>query len=156
MPTMNNPIVKPKLYLSKVIATLLFTMMIAFIFYNSLQSGAASSEMSQGVLAFLQGILDQLGIGILFSAAFVRTLAHFLEFLLLGVLVSINILVWRSKIATNRLLSISILIPAIDEVIQLFTPERAFQIGDLLVDYLGLLIGIIMIYLMKRRKTVKS
>ena len=87
-----------------------------------------------------------------------RDSAHFLEFLILGILTILysnrfKLTVFRRS---SLVLLFCILIALIDETIQFFPPGRAFELYDLLLDSLGSIIGVMLILLVfkikKRRK----
>lgn len=58
---------------------------ILFIYSNSMQTGTDSGALSKAVVEFLQSI------GIHLSELFVRKSAHFLEYFVLGLLLSVDI-----------------------------------------------------------------
>ena len=133
--------------ISKVIKTLLFIFTIAFILYNSLQNGVDSSEASGSFTQWIQSILVFLGSNIIVQEGFIRTLAHFMEYALLGILAGLNILEYRNPRISKHFILIVSLVPFFDEIMQSITPGRAFQMIDLMVDYLGIVLGLYVVYL---------
>lgn len=117
---------------------------IAWIFSNSLSEGTLSSAESGTVTRFLLGILGKFGITLPYDLFhhFVRKLAHFSEYALLGLLTCIAIqkkpLMKSPKV--NWLL-LGILPPLLDETIQLFVPGRSGALKDSLLDMSGFLFG---------------
>ena len=71
---------------------------------------------------------------------FIRKLAHFMEYFVLAILV-----LWATKdtpLFSNRLLTIllfMVLVPIIDETIQIFVPGRVGAIQDCIIDMCGYL-----------------
>ena len=84
----------------------------------------------------------------------VRKSAHFLEYLILGILM-INV-VKNYKDINNCLFFMSLLFCIMyaisDEVHQLFIPGRSCEILDVLIDSTGSLIGIFIYYLFNSRR----
>ena len=111
---------------------------LCFIWGNSLLSRSESAAISQGLTAWLQSI------GIPVTDHFVRKLAHFCEFGLLGC--ELTLLFWLRYGLRLRELCLSalaaFLAAAIDETIQIFT-GRGAQIKDVLLDFTGALTGIL-------------
>lgn len=145
----------------RVITTILTLLIIAFIFYNSLMPAGESSQSSGRVLRFLNGICEFLGLGSLFTHSFVRTLAHFSEFAVLGassLLMYLSYLGFKVRdliLALATVLSVAIT----DECIQLFSAGRTFQFEDIFVDFSGGTLGasflfliIFVVKIIKRRR----
>lgn len=115
---------------------------IAFIFYNSLQtgttSGGLSAQLTEIVSKFIKMDFDRLH-------HFIRKLAHFMEYFALAILV-----LWAMKatpLFSNRIVTIIIfmfLVPIIDETIQLFVPGRVGAIQDCIIDMCGYLTCILL------------
>lgn len=115
----------------------------AFIWYNSIRVGADSDAVSLGVMGALNQGLAGLGLEGLFSNHLVRKLGHLLEFLLLGFLLSLCL-----QTATRRRwqylclpLAGGLAVAAVDEVIQLYVPGRSGQVSDVLLDFIGVVLG---------------
>ncbi|MBQ5911462.1 MAG: VanZ family protein [Clostridia bacterium] len=123
------------------------------IFLHSAQNGEQSSKTSG---SFLEIILSGLYKG--FSSAgeaekleiinsfqfLVRKLAHFTVYLVLGFLCFLAMHTYEIllKLKCMAALSISLLYAISDEIHQLFVPERAGQIRDVLIDFSGALVGV--------------
>ncbi len=82
----------------------------------------------------------------------IRKVAHLSEYALLGALVSIALMVSRSKERSNSYamvgglaLLICALYAASDEIHQLFIPGRSSQFSDVCIDIAGALIGILVV-----------
>ena len=111
---------------------------LCFIWGNSLVPRSESAAMSLRLTLWLQSI------GIPVTDHFVRKLAHFCEFGLLGC--ELTLLFWLRYGLRLRELCLSalaaFLAAAIDETIQIFT-GRGAQIKDVLLDFTGALTGIL-------------
>lgn len=82
-----------------------------------------------------------------FITFIVRKLAHFSEYLVLGILVCNMINNYRKKIYIGSI--ICILYAISDEIHQIFIPGRSCEIRDMVIDIIGALIGI---YIVKKIK----
>lgn len=126
---------------------------VIFIFSNSLDSAARSSEKSGAVTAVLQAILNVFLPDAIVSESFVRTAAHFAEFAVLGLLLIVCIRIYTAKYIHNIFIALftSLAVAVTDELIQLFSPGRACELIDVVVDFSGAVSGmfvcIIIIYL---------
>ena len=128
-----------------VLLSILTGLMIAFIWGNSCLSREASGAQSGRLTAFLMGILDPNGrIPEESFHHFVRKMAHFTEFGLLGTLV--GSLVRRIGLLTGRKLRslpvlLVLLVAVTDEYIQYFT-GRGSMVTDVVLDFSGALFGL--------------
>lgn len=124
-----------KIYI--VISALLVLGVAFIIYYLSDQTATESTQTSDSLIWMIYEF-----IGKAFSEDFIRTLAHFCEYALLGFL-GFN-LYFAIKNNLKPLLSIilSVLYAITDEIHQLFVPGRAFQLTDLAVDAGGIILGI--------------
>ena len=114
-----------------------------FIWGNSLQTAAESSETSRGILAMITPILEQTGIPEEFWHTLIRKAAHMAEFAVLGVLWSVG-LVKKECIVWKRLCLVLVLClatAAVDETIQLFVPGRSGELRDICIDFCGAFLG---------------
>ncbi len=122
-------------------ATLLF---VLFIFGNSMQTGENSGALSKAVLEILHSM------GIMVSELFIRKSAHFLEYFALGLLLAIDIRRitrnWWARIFAP--LFCGLLIPVFDEAIQLLTPGRSGEVRDVLIDFTGVITGLVLMTLL--------
>lgn len=81
----------------------------------------------------------------------VRKCAHFTEYMVLGVLVT-HAFDIEGRRTFDRLLPTVVfllLIPSIDETIQLFVPGRAGMITDVMIDCCGAATGVVLRYLLR-------
>jgi VanZ family protein len=86
-----------------------------------------------------------------------RTHAHFLLYMVLGIL-TLNLLgaVGVSKYRELIALLICIIYAMTDEFHQLFVPGRGAQITDVLVDSSGALVGILIVFVVKKVIGIRS
>ena len=132
----------PWLIAFRVIFTIALIACIAFIFRNSLESGALSSARSQAVMQKINEILSVVNLGPL-SEHTVRKLAHFAEFTLEGFLLMLCLRVYTNRFV--RHISWPLLggmtTALLDETIQRFIPNRTSQVTDVWVDMAGVVFG---------------
>ena len=132
----------PWLIAFRVIFTIALIACIAFIFRNSLESGALSSARSLAVMQKINDILSVVNLGPL-SEHTVRKLAHFAEFTLEGFLLMLCLLVYTNRFV--RHISWPLLggmtTALLDETIQRFIPNRTSQVTDVWIDMAGVVFG---------------
>lgn len=129
--------------------------MIALIWGNSLVPGSGSSSISLSVMEAVHGILCALGLPYEWVTNFlVRKAAHFTEYLALGILVAQAFDPERtvSRRTLTATVLACVLVPSIDETIQLFVSERSGQVSDVLLDCCGAATGILLRSLVVHRK----
>ncbi len=73
---------------------------------------------------------------------YVRKCAHFFEYMILGVLFSIDSVLYRKKPVCALSLIPASVVPQVDETIQLFTPEREGSLLDVWLDFTGYMTGV--------------
>lgn len=117
---------------------------ICWIFSNSLTVGVDSSEISSKAAHFLMRVINHFGFSIDFNLFhhYVRKLAHFSEYALLGFLLIIAIRI--APLMKSRFLNFLIImlsIPFVDEGIQMLVPGRTSAIFDSFIDIGGILAG---------------
>ncbi len=129
----------------RVVYSFLSVMIIFFIFSQSLKPGEISSEQSGRILAIINQILTSIGFMQPLSHSFVRVCAHFAEFFVLGISLCFTFKSYINKLFGFVSFSFitSVFVALVDECIQLFTIDRAFQIIDILIDVSGASIAII-------------
>lgn len=117
---------------------------IAFIFYNSTESGAESSARSGSVTEFINGFLEKMGMGPL-TEHVIRKTAHCLEYSMEGCL--LLLLLWVYRLSLLKYFGWGmlggVLTALTDESIQLFTSGRAGQVADVWIDTGGVLCGML-------------
>lgn len=129
--------------------------MIIFIWGNSTVPGTGSSALSQSVVAAVRAALEGVGLPSAWVTNFlVRKCGHFLEYAVLGVLVSQALEPGRGSFRRSlpAIVFILVLVPCIDESIQLFIPGRSGQVTDVLLDVCGAAAGVVLRTVVVRRK----
>lgn len=132
--------------------------MLVFIFAQSTQEGEASSMQSEQVTVLLQQVVAAIApespiataTGEAFDAlhAFVRSAAHFVEYMALGVCAFASYLSFTRKKRYAVLIPLWVAFVALaDECVQSVTADRAAQGVDLLVDILGGVAGCLTAYI---------
>ena len=137
-----------------IILSICAVLWLAFIFSNSVDNGAASTEKSSTVTEIANTVAHALGYGGEISHKFIRKLAHFLEFFGLSLLFSADLAVifypYLGKrfplfaLAISSAVPLSALCACADECIQLFSDGRAAQLTDVLIDSSGALCGCVL------------
>ena len=140
-------------YVLRVLLPLACLVTLWFIFHNSLQSGDESSAQSSSVTAFAQEIIRAVAPDSKWTEtsgenyeklhAFVRTMAHVLEFALLGALFCWCYFAYTFS-AKYFYLPISGIVatPIIDEWLQTLSDGRAAALNDVVLDTLGGALGL--------------
>lgn len=117
----------------------LVTVCMGIIFCLSAQNGEESSDLSG---SFVTAFLEWLGLTV--DEGMLRTLAHCLEFMGLSMLTfNATYATFETKLTPFIAFCGTVLYAITDEIHQIFVPDRAFQISDILVDSTGALIGAI-------------
>jgi VanZ family protein len=130
---------------------------MTMIFLLSAQSGNESANLSTSLFKPLYDLLIPFGLSEDVLSLIIRKTAHFISYLILG------ILVYRAMdtydIETSQKMYLSLLLcfgyAISDEIHQLFVPGRSGTMIDVLIDGLGSATSIIFIYV-KKSKGVKS
>ena len=128
-------------------AALLCVALIIFIFSNSLDSAAKSTEKSDAVHETVNNVAKDMGVKKEITKSFIRQSAHFMEFAALGASAALTLvfaLAPDPRRALNARLAFSAaavpfcaIIALIDEYIQTFSDGRVFDIVDILTDTAG-------------------
>ena len=143
-----------------ILCCLLLVAFFAFIWGNSLRTGAESSAMSGRILTWINQLLhlDEAGADKLHLV--IRKMAHFTEFACLGML-----LAWLFGMTGEKKghlfcmpLLCGLLAACVDETIQVFTLDRGPSLIDVWIDAAGVVTGIIFLlightYIRKYNKT---
>jgi VanZ family protein len=112
--------------------------------------------LSTNFTHILQGWITTLGLNLTLQEEWVRIAAHGFEFFLLGCITAGAIWIYRNPIMTALFRNVVVFIPFIDEGIQSFVPGRAFQWTDLLIDFAGLLLGMLVIVQCKKTRIKRN
>lgn len=133
----------PWLIASRVIFTFALIACIAFIFRNSLETGAQSSMRSQELMALLNELLGKVHLGPL-SEHTIRKLAHFAEFTMEGFLLMLCLRVYTSHFVRHMSWPLlgGMTTALTDETIQRFIPNRTSAVTDVWIDMAGVVCGL--------------
>ena len=131
---------------------------VCFVWGHSLVPGVASDAESLSVVSRVSPLLGALGIwGTQAMNHVVRKLGHFSEYLVLGIVAP-----WALRPAekdrvvggsspkdgaahagTWAALAVCVLVPCVDETIQLFVPRRSGMLSDVCLDMVGCACGLL-------------
>ncbi|MDL2214497.1 VanZ family protein [Clostridia bacterium OttesenSCG-928-O13] len=126
---------------ARILLPLLVAACIAFIIFNSSQSGAASGQVSQQVTAWVSGDAEvPAGTGL---ETLIRKAGHVAEYALLGLLLHLCLWAYRRLTATWCIAAVCFahLVAILDECYQLTVPGRSGRISDVFIDTAGALLG---------------
>ncbi len=138
--------------LARLLLPALCLLWLAFIFGNSLRGASSSSAQSSAVTDAVQDMAQVIAPGSSVATATgedyerlhatIRQLAHFFEFAVLGGLLCWCYFAFTSKLRYLYLpFSALLLVPVVDEFLQLYGVGRATTAGDVIVDALGGVVG---------------
>ena len=138
---------------------------IAFIFGNSLKTADASGMQSEGIVNFvidkiLNTPIEKQSIEFVdLVTHFVRKVAHFTEFAILGVIIFLICYITdRSRLKSSIFsVCLSFCVAVCDELLQLTSEGRACRFSDVLIDTSGAAFACLMMFLIvflisKRKK----
>ncbi len=122
-----------------IVATIIATL---FIFNNSLQSAAVSTESSGRIVSFFAYILGFFRVypDKAWLVTFVRKGAHIAEFTLQAILLA-NCFEMQYKRRIIYIFFLGLLTACVDEYIQVFSQGRAGMVQDIFVDFAGTALG---------------
>ena len=135
-------------------------LVVSFIFGNSLKSREESRNDSDVVVGVIESIIRAIFGRKIENASFVvRKLAHFAEFLLLGLAVSgfVTVVNYNRKWwLCGHALLFCLMVAVCDELIQSFV-DRGSTVSDVLIDFSGATVGFfVLIALIEVVKIVKN
>lgn len=132
---------------------------VGVIFHNSMTPALESSRQSGRVLEIVLEATRRLGIedGWI-TEHLIRKTAHYMEYCLLGVLLSITLRGWVFRTDLRRVLQcwLGTIIPFVDETIQLFVEGRSGQISDVWLDMAGVWTGYAIVRMLMGRARTKT
>ena len=126
----------------KILAWILFLSWLGVIFFFSSQNASSSSNLSNGILDTLEKMFN-LPFRASFSSVVIRKLAHFTEYLILAIL-TCNLISKYTKLNQKNyclIVLFCLFYASSDEFHQTFVAGRSPQILDVLIDFLGSVIG---------------
>ena len=124
---------------------LLMVLCIVWIFGQSLLPESSSDSESLRLLELVHRWFPML------TDVILRKLAHYFEFIVLGVILSF---IPMKRLSTRIL--IGLLCALSDETIQMFALGRGSLIRDIWIDFVGLLSALLPIYLIKKYWTLRK
>ena len=134
--------------MKKMIYLFLSILIMGFIFGNSLMDAVDSNSESRFLTAFVQYILNWLGFHVPIAELhhIIRKCAHFTEFALESFFVAKTLSAFKVRRQTwlAYALLIGLLTAVIDENIQLYSIGRSGQVTDVLLDFSGTIVGVVM------------
>ena len=134
----------PWLVAFRVVFTIGAAVCIAYIFGNSMQVAAVSSARSQAVMHFCNSVLGRVGLGPV-SEHVIRKLAHFAEYCLEGLLLTLCLRVYTRRFVRHISwpLLLGLLTAVTDETIQRYVAGRSSQVTDVWIDFAGVVAGML-------------
>jgi VanZ family protein len=117
-----------------------------FIFFNSLMPASVSASQSGVIRDLIYPVFTNMGIKVNLNSLefFIRKLAHFSIFFIFSVLwFSYFSLLMPRKKTIQLVLVLGFIQAVTDETIQRFVDGRSGELRDVLIDYLGVLSGIV-------------
>lgn len=133
---------------------------MGFIFSNSLATAEKSSETSQGVVEVIEEVIQKIEPEFELSNHFVRKLAHFVEFFILGLLFTVSYYVVLIDFQFHLCLSLffGLLVSLVDETIQLISNGRSASVKDVWIDFSAVITSVLIFALVnliiKRKKSL--
>ena len=141
---------------------ILLGLIVFFIWDNSMQNGGSSDGFSLLFAETFASIANELGFhgNIWILNRIVRKLAHLTEFTILGSLLYTILRRYITYGTVIKTIGLGMLIASLDEFIQRFSPGRSSQFSDILIDTVGVVIGILVVklvyYIRYKRSTFKN
>ena len=119
-------------------------LIVFFIWDNSLQNGGTSDGFSLIFAKWIAPIANKLGFygNIWALNRIIRKLAHLTEFTILGGVLYVVLRRYIEYGTVVKTIVVGIVIASIEEFIQLFSLGRSSQLSDVLIDTVGIIIGI--------------
>lgn len=147
----------------KYLPIFLLVLQCTIIFFFSAQPATESSEVSQGLLQKILGIIPATkmlsGAKLNFAEHILRKTAHFSLYSLLGVYAYLSASSFKISKKIISSLGFCLVYAVSDEIHQMFSPGRSCQISDVILDFAGSMVGIFLtvfvIYIIKNRKNKK-
>lgn len=149
---------------------ILIALALVFIWGNSLMPGPVSGNISETVVEVAKAVVEAV-IGTapekpelpsIFSELFLRKMAHFSEYLVLGLLMARYRMLfaeesWKARkpVLFLTTIALGLAVCFLDETIQLFVPGRAGMVMDMWIDLAGFSVGASIMTGVMRRKERK-
>lgn len=141
---------KPPHTTTSILLRIMIAAVLLFIWGNSLESMPNSQVKSLGIVKLITPLLEPIVGGGNVTDHLVRKLAHFVEFGLLGTLMTSYAIVQNDLQLQSvvNCMSFSLMAAVIDESLQLLS-NRGSQVQDVLLDFLGAISGIALVLLIR-------
>ena len=133
---------------------LLTVLCLLFIFGNSLKDSAESKEQSNAVKEILMNIANFFGFEGDINLSRLRNFAHIVEFCMLGGCLGAlsfylarrraNVTALRYTAFLSAAVGTGILFAVLDELLQLTSAGRACDIADVMLDAVGVIVGVML------------
>lgn len=136
---------KIRYYLPRVLCVAITAVYLCFIFSNSLDNAEESSQKSGVVTKLIQTVVDVVSPGSMVREGLIRKIGHFTEFAVLGMLLMLCVRIYTKKYLRNIFvpLFVSLAAGVTDELIQLTSSGRSSEVRDVVIDFSGAILGII-------------
>lgn len=124
-----------------------------FIFSNSIKTGSQSAVASDSIVDRLVDFLN-VPFDVDLMTVIIRKAGHFTEFLLLGLLISLCFYYAKKRFRYSIMTILFLCLSAgvFDEFLQSFITGRSSEVRDVLIDFAGCATGLIVVYLMDKRR----
>lgn len=140
--------------MTRCVWTVAFVLWLCCVWGHSLVPGPASSDESSRFVFLVRPLFALFGNSDEQLMTFIiRKTAHFSEYAILALIGRRMAVAWLGRTHAAQFLSAAIwvVVPCIDECIQLFVPGRDGRITDVLIDMAGGLLGLYVARLLERR-----
>lgn len=134
--------------MKKKINLILIIIWMIFIFVMSSFNANESANQFNIIVHYISYLFNINNLELL--SFIVRKIAHFSEYLILG------ILIYNYCLRLDLSTLLCLLYALSDEIHQIFIPGRSCQIRDIIIDLLGAIFGILILHLYNKRKRRKT
>jgi VanZ family protein len=147
----------------KSILLLIFLLWISFIFFNSSQTAANSNAISYKVVKVIAAGFERIGFepitreGFLKLNIIIRKLAHGFQFFIFAIVLRFlleYVNIKKENIIFYTLLGV-IFFAAFDEFHQLFVSGRSPSVIDVIIDFTGGVVGVVLINVLNNLRKIK-
>lgn len=148
----------------KSIFLLIFLLWTLFIFFNSNQTGANSNAVSYKIVGVISTGFEKIGFepitmeGFLKLNIIIRKLAHGFQFFIFSIVLRFlleHLKIKKENIVFYTLLGV-IFFAAFDEFHQLFVLGRTPSVIDVIIDFTGGVVGVIIINVLNNLRKIKT
>lgn len=148
----------------RAIYIVLLILWMAVIFIMSSHPADKSSQLSGGIVAkfvkliypgFSEFSAEKQSEIMHLTSFLVRKTAHFLEYFVLGMLSALLVATYKEYACKTRVFIAAffcVLYAIGDEIHQYFVPGRSCELRDVLIDFCGILFGMLILFIIKKIK----